>query len=259
MIPPRTPADVARIVEERIQESTTLEFKSQLPEPSKNFDLAKAIAALSNTAGGCIIYGIAEDDDSRASKTTPFHLAGCTERIALVAQTLDEPVSPREIYTVEQSEGIGYAIVDLEFSDRAPHFLDGTVFGRTPKTITTLSRRQVGELFSRSRGFVDEFQLHQAKPGRLLVQGRNDDGGSWISFRNVGETEIFDVDWLDREDSGLIITVIAGWPFPVPTLHPGQEIVQHVQYALGRGPFTVKTTWCDSQGEVNSDDWRVTF
>ena len=260
MIPPRTPSDVARIVEERIQESTTLDFKRQLPEPSKNFDLAKAIVALSNTAGGFIIYGIAEDNDSRASDRMPFELTGCTERIAQVAQKLDGPVTPTEIYTIEESEGFGYAVVELELSDRAPHFSEGTAFGRTPKTITTLSRRQIGELYARSRGFLDEFQVHQEKPGRLLVQGHTSDNGqTWVSFENDGEADIYDVDWQHSEDSGLLGGIVDAWPFPVPTLRPGQNIVQNVQFARGRGPFTVKARWRDSHSELQSDEWRVTF
>jgi len=55
---PENLEDLERIVQERIEESARLEFKRQLPEPGQNDDLAKDMAAIANTEGGVIIYGI---------------------------------------------------------------------------------------------------------------------------------------------------------------------------------------------------------
>ncbi len=260
MRPPESVADLERIVQERLQESITLDFKRQLPEPSKTLDLAKVIAAMSNTEGGLVIYGIEEDDDSRAAALMPFELAGCTERIALVAQTIDEPVTPLRVYTIEEASGRGFAVVELAFSTRAPHFVNGVAYGRTPKTTTTLSRRRIGELFARSDGFADEFQLRTTKPGRVLVQGHRESGShTWVSFSNDGESDVSEVDWIEPESSQLIIQVMNGWPFPVPVLRPGQEVRQVVAVALGMGPFTIRTRWRDGVGAEHLESSRVTF
>jgi len=256
---PLTADDIQRIVTERIQETESLDFKRQLPDSGKNDDLAKAIAALANTAGGVLIYGIAEDADSRAEALAPVELRGCTERIALVAGTLDEPVKPTSIYTVQQAPGYGYVVVDIPLSNRAPHFHNGVAYGRTPKTTTTLSRRQIGELFARSEGFIDEFRLRLMKPGRLLVRGARDGKNTRVRFTNDGESDITDVDWTNYKDCGLGITIITGWPFPVAVLRPGQEVSQHVDVFLGAGPFSVRAFWRDSASQEHTEEWRVTF
>ena len=51
--------DIQRLVESKIEESLTLEYKRQL---GKNSDIAKDISAFANAAGGIIIYGISDED-----------------------------------------------------------------------------------------------------------------------------------------------------------------------------------------------------
>jgi hypothetical protein len=259
MIHPLMLADIERMVAEKLQENTTLDFKRQLPDAGKNDDLARAIAALANTAGGTLIYGIEEDDDNRAKSLAPFPLAGTAERIALVAGTIDEPITPLSIYTVEESDALGYVVVELALSSRAPHFYKGVAHSRTPKTTAPLTRRQVGELFARSDGFVDEFRLQKTKPGRLLVKGRRVDGDALVSFSNDGESDITEVDWTNYQTCGLIIQIMFGWPFPVTTLRPGQEVTHSAATALGTGPFTIQARWRGSDGQLHEEGWAVTF
>jgi len=258
MIHPLTLGDIRRIVNDRVQETTSLEFKRQLPKPKQNDDMAKLIAALSNTAGGAIIYGIEEDADSRAKLLAPIELSGCTERITQVAGTIDEPITPLSVYTVGNSPGYGYAVVELALSARAPHFHKGVAYGRTPKTTTILSRRQVGALFAQSDGFVHEFGLQTTKPGRLLVRGRRAGRTAFVSFSNDGESDITDVDWRNAATSGLIHST-ASWPFPIHTLRPGSEVSHYVALSSASGPFQVQASWYASDGQLHEEEWPLTF
>ena len=52
MFIPENLEDLKRIVQERLEESARLEFKRQLPEPGKNEDLAKDLAAMAKSGAG---------------------------------------------------------------------------------------------------------------------------------------------------------------------------------------------------------------
>lgn len=90
---PASVGDLARIVTERLEENTRLEFKRQVPESGKNDHLAKDVAAMANSDGGVIVYGIEEDEAGRAKALAPINLKGAAERVILIAQTFDEPLT----------------------------------------------------------------------------------------------------------------------------------------------------------------------
>ncbi len=166
----------------------------------------------------------------------------------------------------------GYLVVEVSNSHRAPHFVKGTVWGRTANGNTQLTRRQVGELFARSQGFAAEFGLQIGKPGRVVFKvvseyrpssGRPRDTQYFLTFTNDGETPVFDVNWSWEEVLGMPTPVILSpSPFPV-SMNPGEEI--RVQVALSSGVTTVEhspkisTNWRDVRGTQISQVWTATF
>ena len=50
--------DIQKLIESKIEESLTLEYKGELDKNNK--EMAKDISAFANTSGGVIIYGIEE-------------------------------------------------------------------------------------------------------------------------------------------------------------------------------------------------------
>ena len=59
MIAVKTLEDVINLIEARIEEGPTLEYKREL---GKNEDIAKEVSAFANTQGGIVIYGVASKD-----------------------------------------------------------------------------------------------------------------------------------------------------------------------------------------------------
>ncbi len=62
--------DILALVGNKIQESKTLEYKSELPDGNtEKKKFLAGVAAFANTSGGDIIYGVEEERDSRKRPT----------------------------------------------------------------------------------------------------------------------------------------------------------------------------------------------
>lgn len=280
---PETLKDLKRIVAERLEETTRLEFKRILPESGKNDDLAKDLAAMANAEGGVIIYGV-EEDGGRAKELAPFTVTGAPERVAWVASTLDEPLKLSNVFTItDRGKTEGFLIVEIPRSERAPHFYKGFAPVRTGRVITRLTRRQAGELFARSPGFAEEFGLRLSRPGQVRFTLNREgyqysrsvfdrpaelhtDYVYFLVFENVGESDIFAVDWAWVSDS---TSEGVGWvdmrdnPFPVDVMHPGAKVSVRVEpltpmgATLGR--LKVRTVWKDASDQQFEREWPVSW
>ena len=259
------------LVQERTQETARLEFKRELPPSSKNDDIAKDIASFANADGGTIIYGIAEDG-SAASEIIPMLFKGIRERLVQVARTsLDEPlnVDAWEIPSRESPES-GVVVVNVPQSHRRPHVFGGSVWGRTATGNTTLTRRQVGELFARSDGFASEFGLALPKRGRIAFRtdrtyepssGTSTGVRHFIVLENDGETVVYGGEWAWVAKTGAALPIPQDDdPFPVEVLHPGARVVLRVLIPTGvASPLRVQTRWRDYSGREGQAVWPVSF
>jgi hypothetical protein len=276
---PETLDDLKAIVAERIDENERLEFKRQLPESSKNEDLAKDLAIMANTEGGVIVYGI-EEEDGKAKALAPLDIKGTPERIALISKTLDEPLTLGRVFTIEADDGggKGFLVVEVPQSERAPHLYKGLAQGRAGRATAPLTRRQVGDLFARSPGFAEEFGLRVTRPGCVLLrlvreayqESRKSFGEQQLRtehrhdlvFENAGESDIFDVNWEWIKDPDYELMEPLENPFPVPVMHPRQTVPVRVHPPMmGQGsvPLTVRTVWSDAGGEQHERTWPITW
>ena len=268
MIKAETTIDLRRIITEKIQESAQIEFKRQLPESGKNDDLAKDIAAMANSGGGLIIYGI-EEESGIASGLAPFDLTGVVERVALVATTIDEP--PRLTSIVRIMDGnVGYLVVQVAPATRGPHLVKGQAWGRTAGGNTTLTRRQIGELFARSEGFAAEFGLAVGLPGRAVATldreehqrisfGKFDiDTAHYVVLANDGDTPVHSVGWRWKQESEGTI-VVPNDLQPIATLHAHSAIRIRVLPTDTATISGIVTTWVDPAGQGHEELWPVSL
>lgn len=262
MEPPATKEDLKNLVREGVEETRRVEFKRELPPAGKNRDLARIIAAMANSEGGTLVYGVEEDDTGRADALHPIDLESAPERVNQVARSsIDEPVDLVDTATIEERDGKGYLVVTVPESERAPHFVNGSVWGRTTKGNARLSRREVGELFADSDGFAAEFGLSATKPGRVVVRterevrysGRRPSRIYYLVFKNDGESDVEDVSYelehREDRDSSRELPDPLNDPFPVPTLAAGQEIrFQIVTHLNTAAVFNVRVSWTSRVG-----------
>lgn len=278
MFIPKNLEDLTRMVEERIEESARLEFKRQLPEPGKNEHLAKDLAAMANTDGGVIIYGIEQDSTGRAKELRPLPVSGAAERVTLIAQSsLDEPLALGSVRSVisEDQGGLGFLIVEVPRSERAPHFVQGAAWGRTSKGNTPLTRRRVGELFARSPGFAGEFGLVVGRPGRVSVKQVTEpyqltDGSGrlhpmeryYLVFENDGDADVLDAmwEWVTAGGAESALPSVGNDPFPLERLQPGARARLQVLRTVGDATdLRVRTRWRDKNGKEHEETWPVTW
>jgi hypothetical protein len=75
------------------------------------------------TDGGVLLYGVAEDEDKRATIPRPIELAGAAERVDQIVQTsiAEAPYIDVRPYPTEDDATVGYLLVIVPQSVRAPH------------------------------------------------------------------------------------------------------------------------------------------
>ncbi len=125
------------LADQQVRETATSEAKQQLPTPGKNKDLAKDITAMTPD-GGVLLYGVGGADPTRPDTLTPIAPAGAAERIDHVARSgiAEPPTISIEDFPASSGEGLGYLVVVVPPSPRAPHKLildgDNRYWGRGP-------------------------------------------------------------------------------------------------------------------------------
>lgn len=117
--------------------------------PSKNVGFARDLAAFA-IDGGTIIIGVAEDknlvDDPFSLQPQPLN--GLAERVESIARSLVDPplaVTSDAIPSAADPR-LGYLVVTVPPSGRAPHMVRGTYYGRGDKTNHPLSDSEVARL-----------------------------------------------------------------------------------------------------------------
>jgi hypothetical protein len=146
-----------------LQERHDFDAKRELPNSGK--ELAKDIAAMT-TDGGCLVYGVGEDDIGRPCLLMPFSLENAAERIDHIAQQSVTP-SPRLDFIplrCADDQALGYLIVVIPPSPWAPHQVtvgnDRRFYGGSDTGNRRLTEVEVGRLYERrQRQSVDRERL----------------------------------------------------------------------------------------------------
>ncbi len=143
-----------------LEESVTFDAKREIP--AKNLDTAKDVAALANTAGGVLLYGVDEDTSGRPTVLTPITLAGQRERIEQIIRTSIDEVPNFSLSAIQTSNDplTGYLILLVPPSERAPHMVivkgEQRFYGRGETSNYVLSQAEVARLYERRRTVVSD-------------------------------------------------------------------------------------------------------
>jgi hypothetical protein len=163
--------DIRRVVDDRIQESETLDWKRKLPvkadvrddDLTTEQEFAKDVAAMANSGGGTIVFGIEEDRRTSAAEK----ISGAGEWNDGVQRTLRSWVTSQlqpPIYDfLMDSVGDGsetVVILHVPASAQAPHFLSSRKnIHRVPKRAGTMTV------------FMTEREVEAAYRARFREQG----------------------------------------------------------------------------------------
>lgn len=265
---PESEEELELFVTEKIPENRKLEYKKKLPSSGKNKDLAKDLSAMANAEGGLLIYGIAEDDQGRADDLIPFELEDSPERINLVAQNnIDGPVSLEEVKEIYSNDGEGYLVVKVPKSERTPHVINGAVWGRDTKGNKPLTRRDIGELFVESEGFVEEFNLTTTEPGRIRPsihkEPRPDSTGLnyYLILENDGNHPVKNVNfkWSEEENQNTP-DLVTDQNFPIDNFPPNHSVRLSLAVSVSSSnSFEGITEWKNENGEEVIKRWPLTL
>ncbi|WP_231639730.1 AlbA family DNA-binding domain-containing protein [Mycobacterium sp. Marseille-P9652] len=200
--PPRTEEQIAHAAANGLLEETHyLDIKRELATgPRANRDIAKDIAAFA-LDGGVIVIGV--DEVTSPPKLHPIDVANLGERIeSIAASSVHEAVTVYTHVVESSTPGLGYLVVEIPPSPRAPHMADGRYYGRGDKRNRPLPHEEVlrlheqqarldQDIVAESQETLDllkrQYQFHseplliRAKPlgarGNFLMQ--LSDSGSW--------------------------------------------------------------------------------
>lgn len=274
-----TADDVRQLVAQRERERADLDFKAAVPPGDKNRDIAKDLAAMANSGGGTIIFGIGERG-GRADKVHPFDLTGAAERLSAIARDrIDEALPLADVVDVPMEvDGTGVLIVRVERDDRVPYLVDGQALGRSGPKNVALSRSEVGRLFaSGGQRFLEEFGVRAVRPAAVRARvdaerlQKFDSKGRPRSsthhrliIRNEGEEDAHDVQFhfvpRGGHDSDERFPHVADQEDePIAHLLANQEVSYPIAVFLGsQRRFDVRLTWRDQSGVEQSVDQTIT-
>lgn len=151
--------DIQRLIDSRIEESLTLEYKREV---SSNKDIAKDISTFANTEGGYIIYGIQAED--KVPTTIAWIIGvGIEERVQNVITTAIQPaIKGVRIYRIpnpkKDSEAI--YIAQISRSEEAPHMANNRYFRRRGSSSVPMDDVEVkAAIFSSGRTTALRFEI----------------------------------------------------------------------------------------------------
>ncbi|HSH60829.1 MAG TPA: ATP-binding protein [Acidimicrobiales bacterium] len=266
-------------MDDRERERADLDFKAALPPRDKNADMARDLAAMANSGGGTIIYGVAERG-GRADKLHPFDLTGAAERVSAVArERIDEALALADVVDVPlEPDGTGVLIVRVEQDERVPYFVDGQALGRSGPKNVALSRAEVGRLYaSGGRRFLEEFGIRTVRPAAVRARIETDryqkfdskgrprsTTSHYLVVRNEGEQDAHDVSFrfagneeTDRNER--LPHVVGVEEGPITHLLAHQEVKYPVAVFLGaQRKLEVQLTWRDTEGMEHYVDQTIT-
>ena len=166
----RTKEDLQGLIDNKVEESTILEFKSSFATENKKWkiELAKDVSAMANSNGGVIVFGMKQKDmgdgNAVAGKLTPIPFNEMTkDRLSqLLSSNIQPAIDNIEITHIPDGVEGGYYIVEIPQSNTAhQNRLDHIYYKRRNATIDAMEDYEVRDVMNRSKTPVVnlEFQL----------------------------------------------------------------------------------------------------
>lgn len=156
-----------QLCEDRCPESSTLDFKRQLPSKAEQdkTEISKDVCAMANAEGGFIVYGI-EEKDGGAFEISPITAESADSALRRIAQMLDSGIEPRlpSVRTRAIDVKGGHVIaVYVEPSYDGPHCVrmnnNRRFVMRNGTTTTDMAFDQIRTSFTRTATLQDQARL----------------------------------------------------------------------------------------------------
>lgn len=166
----RTKEDLQRLIDNEVEESTILEFKSSfaVQNPKWREELAKDISAMANSNGGSIVFGIKQKDigngNAIAHRLTPIPSSEMTkDKLSqLLSSNIQPIINNLEITYISESQEGGYFIVEIPQSNTAhQNRLTHIYYKRRNATVEAMEDYEIRDIMNRNKTpIIDlEFQL----------------------------------------------------------------------------------------------------
>jgi hypothetical protein len=169
-----TPAHIEGLIESEVPESLSLDYKQQLPSDQKEEkrEFLYDVAALANSAGGDLIYGIVErraDDDKATGvpdRLLGIQFANLQEEEIRLSNYIRDCIAPKLIGSVVRSvrcSGGDALVVRVPASRGKPHMVTMGGVDRFYKRTGTVSHKM--SLDEIRRAFSEQGELREAIAG----------------------------------------------------------------------------------------------
>lgn len=120
--------DLQTLVDDRVLERRTLEFKRDLPTTQRRdkLEFLKDTSSLANTSGGYLIYGI-EESSGIATQLVGVDPADAGKRVTGLQDSMRQAIRPRildvEVELIPLANGDVVAVFHLPMSPQRPHMI----------------------------------------------------------------------------------------------------------------------------------------
>lgn len=166
----RTKDDLQRLIDNEVEESTILEYKSSfaVQNPKWREELAKDISAMANSNGGTIVFGIKQKDigngNAIAHRLTPIPSSEMTkDKLSqLLSSNIQPIINNLEITYISESQEGGYFIVEIPQSNTAhQNRLTHIYYKRRNATVEAMEDYEIRDIMNRNKTPIInlEFQL----------------------------------------------------------------------------------------------------
>jgi hypothetical protein len=178
MLDLKTKADLQRLVDERLEESLTLDYKASpsLSRDGKNpEELCKDVSALANSAGGQLIYGVEEDKGAGKPSRVDDGVSDPKITKEWIDQILNSRIQPRmdgvRIERIDMQTGkFGY-VISVQQSQTGPHQApDGKYYKRFNFQSVPMHDYEIKDIMRRSTTPNLEIELSLPTNNKIQVE-----------------------------------------------------------------------------------------
>jgi len=181
-----TVEDLRSLIDNEIEESTELEYKSTfaMENPKWKEELAKDVSAMANSNGGTIIYGVREKEGGNGHAIPsellpiPYTKMSKDKLSQLLSSNIQPVIDNVEITVIPNDDNSGFFVVQIPQSNTAhQNKLNHQYFKRRNATIEAMEDYEIRDVMNRTKHPVIEleFELHKTitniteKPKRNIL------------------------------------------------------------------------------------------
>lgn len=118
---------LAAAVEQRVCEQDDLDWKQSLPVKDRHDEFAKDVAAMANSGGGLLVFGVKEQKDGTSAAGLLVHIGKWDDaeqrRLRQVAySSIQPPVHGLRFHDID-SDGVRTVVLEIPASADAPHLV----------------------------------------------------------------------------------------------------------------------------------------